>query len=350
MSARLLLTCLLGTAAVAEAPPAVVFEKATIPDRQEQQPAALTALVPKGWKVQGGPKWYPTFVHQVSFELRVGNPAGDEQVEVFPTYWFTHSENNPFPPRPMTPYMGQVWLAPHDPVEMLEKVTVPGFRAAQRPRVTQREELKDLARGFARADGQAVKAGRVRVEYEARGRPVEEDFYIVLSYYQLKTAAGSILNWSPVVMPFAVRAARGKLDAASSTLLACAFSVQPTPAYYKAMRLAQTKFIGNMVLYQELDRQDARAIFKTRADIAEVYQNIWKEKSRADQRTFETRQDLLGGVAPYRGEGSTYLLPHTHKYQWASNDGTTVILTDDINYDPGIGSRVRWERLTGAKR
>lgn len=350
MTARFLLTCLMGSTAVADGPAAVVFEKATIADRTAAQSAALTALVPKGWRVQGGPKWYPNFVHQVSFELRVDNPAGDEQIEMFPTYWFIHAENSQFPPRSMTPYMGQVWLAPHDPVDMLEKVTIPGFRTTQQPRITQREQLKELATGFARNDGQAVKAGRVRVEYETGGKRVEEDFYLVLSYYQLKTPTGTTTTWSPVVMPFAARAAKGKLDAASSTLLACAFSIQPTPAYYKTLRLAQTKFIGNLARYQELDRQDARAIFKTRADIAEVYQNIWKERGESNRRAFETRQDLLGGVAPYRGGESTFLLPHTHKYQWASEDGATVILTDDINYDPGIGSRVRWEKLAGVKR
>lgn len=350
MSSSGMLLLLGGVSLMAAEPSLRILERKTIEDAAVKQPAALTLLVPKGWKVAGGPKWYPAFVHQVSFELTVTPPAGLDQVEMFPTYWFTHSTDNPFPPRPLDRYMGQVWLEPHGVLDMLEKVTVPGFRSAMRPKITRREELSVLAEGFVRADGQTVQAGRVRIEYALHGSMVEEDFYLVLTYHRLRTMNGVIVTWSPAIMPFALRAEKGKLDAASPLLSAIAFSIQPTPDYYKALRLAQTRFLGNLAEFQRLDRLDAREIFRTREDIQAVYRNIWKERGEANQRMHRTRQDLLGGVAPYSNGDATFLLPHTHKYQWASEDGSTVILSDDVNLDPNTGSRFRWTRLKEAQR
>lgn len=341
---------LLGQSVKSAKPTTQRLVRMTLGDANIGESSALTLLVPEKWSVSGGPKWYPAFVHQVSFELTIRETNGLAQVQMFPTYWFTHSTDNPYPPKPLDPYMGQVWLEPYRPVDLLELITIPGFRTAEKPRITQREELKELARYFARSDGQSVEAGRVRIEYTINGQPVEEDFYIVTTYYRLRTQGGVITTWSPALMPFAVRAARGMLDTLSPTLLATAFSIQPTPSYFKAIRIAQTRAIGNMARMQELDRQDAREIFKTREDINAIYREMWNARNKSNQRTFETRQDLLGGVAPYSGGNSNYLLPNTHKFQWVSQDGKTVILTDDINLDPNINSSSRWERLKEMKR
>jgi hypothetical protein len=246
--------------------------------------------------------------------------------------------------------MGQVWLEPHNATDMLEKITIPGFRNSFKPTVTQREELKELAKAFRRDDGQTVQAGRVRIEYQERGTTYEEDFIIVLTYYTLKTTFGTIINWSPAIMPMAIRAKKGQLDPQRATLMSIALSLRPTPEYYQTIRLAQTRFIGNMAEFQRLDRMDAAAIDKSRADLQAITQSIWKERGESQDRTYQTRNDLLGGVAPYQGRDREFILPHSHKFTWSSDDGTTVILTNDPNYDPNIGSRDGWQKLSVVKR
>lgn len=351
---RELLTAAVLTSAVAAAtaePRAVTLERVSIGDRGTRTDKALTLLRPKGWQVNGGVTWYRNFVHQASFELTVADPNGPRQVEMFRTYWFTHMQNAVFPPKRLDAYMGQVWLEPHTPADMLEQVTIPGFRQQYRPKVVAREELKDLAKAFARNDGQEVRAARVRVAYTLDGVAVEEDFYLVLSYLRTRTAdLGDIWNWSPVIMPFAVRAEKGKLDAASPTLLSVAFSINPTPEFFKSIRLAQLKFQGDLRKMQDITRRDAAAVFEHYRSINAISRDLWADRAASNERRYRTTNDLLGGVAPYTdGSGTVYVLPHSHKYQWAGTNDT-VILTDDPNFDPNVGSRYTWERLTETRR
>lgn len=357
MIRRILTAVLLATAApVLAADPPVTFEKVTITDPAARNATAVELLKPKGWKVTGGMTWHLNLVHQVCFQATVANPNGLEQYEAFPWAKRVYITNPPYPMREGTNYNGRIWSEPMSPEDLFENVTFPGMRRGVKPTSVTHHQMKEVAKAYEKLTGVTVKAVRTRVEYTLKGEAVEEDFYLVFCYNRSDMSAavgrpGVVSTmWEPVVSPFAVRAAKGKLDTASPTLLTVANSVTAAEGYVKHVGLVQAEFYKRVAF----EIQDATALSQmwlnhlrsTRA----MQQAVWDHRAATTDRQHRDVRDVLGGVAPYTdGSGTTYVLPNTYKYQWAGPDGT-VILTDDANYDPNVGSRHTWAKLKDGKR
>ena len=77
----------------------LVMERQLISDRSGMafNQDAGTFLEPSGWNVSGGVKWYPKYAYLVSFEIKVANPNGLEQVELLPAYYFIWSSDKIVP-------------------------------------------------------------------------------------------------------------------------------------------------------------------------------------------------------------------------------------------------------------
>jgi hypothetical protein len=196
-----------------------------------------------------------------------------------------------------------------------------------------------------------VRATRTRVEYRLNGRPVEEDFYMILGYSSVNLGFGNVLTvWWPVVPPFALRAARGELDAATPQMLAVAHSTWLNP-----------KWIAEVVYVQDLFRQrmnnasaNAVNLSKHLSAVNDSIMNMIREsyeyRQRVTDRAHQKFSDYILGVQVYTGAGRPVQLPSGYNHAWAGSNGTYV-LSNQPNFNPNNGhGNVTWTRLQPVTR
>jgi len=346
--------CLVGAIANFAAAQPLVFEKHTIRDPLAVNQDAVSFLKPRGWKVEGGIKWYHNFIHLACAEVKVMNPNGLEQLETLPYVnccWFV----NAILPLPRgANYMGSIVHEPiDDPREVIEKLSLPQLRGKFNPRVVDSRELPEVAKALSQANGGAkVRSGRVRIEYQLNGQMVEEDIYLSLYFaeHDLGIRNERVIKWGPAWPPFALRAAKGKLDQATPLLLAIANSGRPEPRWFAEYQYVCSLFmnrigndIRNATEISDTIRRNGDEIFKTYSDA------YWK-RAASQERMSRNYSNYVRGVEQYSTPFERYpvQLPSGYKYAWAGNNGGYT-LSNEAGFDPNVGGSTDWRLLKVAE-
>ena len=345
-----LLTATTAGIAAAEPPKEFVLEQVTVKDPMVNNMVAGTLYKPKGWKFDGGMKWYPETYHQVCFEARVSDPNGPQQYEALPwcsCIWLTQT----IVPIPrMSNYIGCLFLEPMTPAEVNEKLMVATTRKQYKPRVVKHYDMPEVAKFFSKALGGAeVKATRTRVEYKLDGKTVEEDFYLVLGYSSSNILGSTCTVWGPVVPPFALRAARGELDDATPRLLSIAHSGWLNPKWADEVGYVQSLFIKRMYKASADAVELSKRISANNDYILGIMRESRDYRNAVEDRAAKNFSDYIRGVQEYGGNGSHYTLPSGYSYAWASGNGT-VVLTNNANYNPNVGGTGTWTLLKPVTR
>src|SRR5579864_9515421 len=230
-AAAVFAACVLAGAVRPEQP--MEFEKHTVSDPVAVNKDAMAFLKPKGWKVDGGIKWYMNLWNQACLEVRVNNPNGLEQIETFPWAYCTWIQN-PIVPMPRgSNYLGAIVEPPtDDPKEYVRRYTIPMLRRGAT--ITGYQEMPEVAKSLTALNGGTkMRAGRTRIEYKVNGQPVEEDIYVslYLTSFSLAMNSANIL-WGPALPPYGLRGAKGQLDAATPLMLPCVNSVSINPYWW----------------------------------------------------------------------------------------------------------------------
>jgi len=126
----------------------LVMERQLIRDRSGMafNQDAGTFLKPSGWNVSGGVKWYPKYAYLVSFEIKVANPNGLEQVEMLPAYYFIWSTDKIVPRVPGEYAAGATLMPPvEDPKEVIRTITLPQLRGPD-ARIMGSQEMPEIAK------------------------------------------------------------------------------------------------------------------------------------------------------------------------------------------------------------
>src|SRR5471032_1705528 len=146
-----------------------------------------------------------------------------------------------------TNYMGNVVLKPRTPAEVIEQITIPLYRKGLNAKVVGHYPMPEIAKIIEKSLGVTVKAVRTRIAYTLNRQEVEEDFYLILSYASADIGGGNVSTiWGPVTAPFALRAAKGELDAATPRLLTVAHSGWLNPKWCDEVGGVQALFIKRM--------------------------------------------------------------------------------------------------------
>jgi hypothetical protein len=328
------------------------MEQVAVRDPVAKNMVAGTFLKPKGWKSTGGMKWYMESTHQVCFEAKVYNPDGLEQYEALPWCYCTWMTRPIFPLRPMSNYLGNQVLPPMAPKDVIEKVSLPAARKGLNPRVVGHRDMPDVAKYFAAASGSNnVRATRTRVEYRLNGQWVKEDFYLILSYTSMDIGGGNVTTlWGPVVPPFALRAAKGELDAATPKLLAIAHSGWINPKWADEVAYVQSLFMKRMnngiVDAGKLSKQ----ISANNDHILNLMRQSRETRWAAEDRAAKNFSDYIRGVQVYAGGGGRNVqLPGGYSHAWAGSNGTYV-LSNDPNFNPNDSGNTTWTQLRAVTR
>lgn len=209
-----------------QARPAQMTEHRIV-DGQHQGLIVSTFAHPGVWRAQSQVVWnmqhtsLPVMVSAVTF-----NPNGVESFEFLPPQVFFWLEND-FGTVPIGQNShGLVRMPPRPAPDALANLVIPYFRGGrQNFRVTNVQPVPNLWAVFNDPPPGQGEGLMAHVEYEERGRAVEEEFYGVYSWNQ-----GMQLNWGFGRL-ICFRAERGQLDVMRETFWRIASSLQPNPQW-----------------------------------------------------------------------------------------------------------------------
>jgi hypothetical protein len=229
---------------------------------------------------------------------------------------------------------------------------IPKFRPdLARAKITGHEDLPEMAKLIANQVHQyeprsVVRAGRVRFEYELRGRPVEEE--LSLGYIELPNPQFHLDTWE-VSHLVSVRAPKGSLDQAKITQKVIQNSICPGIAF--CVKLDQFCTQMNHLRVEEIRETGRRSkLFAEMANKAsdEKAAQYWAAQ-KANAQLSDARAEYNRSVTPYdTGDGKKVELPNGYTHAWIGENGN-IIQTNDGLYNPNtdldLGPHTGWKEM-----
>ena len=313
------------------------------------------ALIPAGWKVEGGVVWELSNTYfPAQCRLQVFDPKGVSSLGSYPNlyyFWSSSPMSQQLMP-PGTNYMGCIVRYPiEDPIKAVRELVLPAYRKELlRARVVEQEELPKMADKVTEASEKMpgtkylVKACRIRFEYEVDGQPVEEDLYAVLETRVIPQMQS--MNWT-VSNITSNRAAKGKMEELRGIQKIIERSVRPNLEWTnKYVQFVQAMHnIGMEAIHQAGVR--SKIIANISNDISDTMRKSYENTQAANDRISEARSQTMRGVTPYEaGGGRKVELPSEFKQAWRTNDGQYIV-SNDPNYNPNadLNNHSTWEEM-----
>lgn len=347
--ATLLLAALVAPVSAADEP--LRLELLKVHDPAVGGDEAFRMLIPKGWKTEGGVRWMPDRSNLATVAMRIYNPKGVEALEMLPLTPFTWTEGGvPFFPIGKI-YLGNEVMPPvRDAAEFVRKVVLPRQReGVEGLRVTQTAPLPEIAaavRETVQEPGgtKRVDATRVRVEFKAGGRELEEDIYCVVVYATAAMLPGTTF-WGPERLG-AFRAEKGKLDGLSGLLQAMVASVRVDMGWFSKYQQVVRMWQQNQMQAIRNAGELSRYIARTNDEISAMMRESYDNRQRSQDRINERFSRYVRGVETYENsfEGRDVDLPSGYNEAWVSGQGE-YILSNDPNFNPNVGSTTGWRRM-----
>jgi hypothetical protein len=312
---------------------------------------AFRMLIPAGWKTEGGVRWMHDRSNLATVAMRIYNPNGVEALELLPLTPFTWTEGGvPFFPVGSI-YLGNEVLPPvRDAAEFVRQIVLPRNRGGvEGLRVTQTAALPDVVaavREGVQEPGvnKRVDAARVRVEYQERGRAIEEDIYCVVVYANAAMLPNTTF-WGPERMG-AFRAEKGKLDRLAGLLQAMTSSVRLNMGWFNKYQQVVHLWQQNQMQAIRNAGELSRYISRTHDEISTMMRESYENRQRSQDRINERFSRYVRGVETYDDsfEGRPVELPSGYNEAWVSGQGE-YILSNNPNLNPNVGSTTEWRRM-----
>ena len=336
-------------------PPADVlrFKTLRVMDRPDMIGGeAMSLLIPATWEGEGSVFWrlHPTM--PAGALIRIYNPGGPDAFEAWPAQpysWGGMLAMTGFPEG--SNYLGnEVRPPPANAFEYIERYVLPQVRAGVAFRMVARAEMPELAAAL-RAQSAAggnylpteITAGRVRVEYELDGQPIEEDFYCALT--KIFLPGGNMVIWNADQLG-AMRAAQGQLDDQARILQTMVSSIRLNPQWLNRYQ----QLVEALTAYQNRQIANAgvlsRIISQTHAEITESRQQAYEQRQATMDRISDSYSQYIRGVDEYRNPdtGTRVELPSGYSHAWRGlND--EYIVTDNPNFNPNVELNGNWTAL-----
>lgn len=339
----------------------VRFRKISVQDRPEGIGGeAFTFLCPVDWRVEGGLIWREHPVMPATTHLRAFNPRGLEQLESLPTLGFSWGgmlQQTGFPPGSMY-YGNEVRPPVRDAAQYITDIILPRYRGAVQLRITGSQELPEWGQAVATASEleqlamtgvqAGCSAGKVRVEYEVDGQPVEEDFYVALVTTVLPGGMGPLYTQSGERV-HAMRAAKGQLDSATRIMQTMVTSIRQNLQWFSTYnQLCATLREIEMGRIRTAGRI-SEIISQTSSEIGDMQMESWNRRNASEDRISKAWSQVNRGVEEYYSpiEQRPIELPSGYTDAWVNAAGEYVV-SDNANFDPNVELNGSWQRLQRA--
>lgn len=339
------------------------FARHSIVDQQNGGAVVSTFAHPREWRASSQVVW--TMEHtEVPVQVRASafNPNGVESFEFLPMQAFYWLEND-YGTVPIGHNShGLVRMPPMPAPKALAELVIPHFRGdRQNLRVTGVQPVPNLWQVFNDPPPPQGESLMARVEYEERGRAIEEEFYGVYSWNQ-----GQQYNWGFGRL-FCFRSERGQLDRLRETFWQIANSVQFNPQWNQLheqiLQQLKNRFMGGISDYYDRVQREQAAVQQNIANNAQI--NV-RRNAQVNASIDQTRQaihersqyhytpqdafgDALRNQTPYHDPNSTAGNPHYVEGNplYVKTDGRGNFRTsNDPTYDPNHHEDGNWVDAT----
>jgi hypothetical protein len=330
-------------------------------DEQGIGTEAFKMLIPVEWNYEGGIQWVldNPGMPAVS-QIRVWNPNGTEQFQVFPNQAFFWTDNEGtlqlFPVG--SKYFGNEVRPPLNPLQALGQVVIPAFRAGvQDLKIVKEEEITNLVLPEEMSSQSplqtSTKAGKVRIEYSENGRVYEDEIYCTVeaTYYPLQSTFGSYTNimWG-VNYIGSFRAEKGELDANARIFQAVSDSVTLNLNWFNKYVQVIESLIRMQIQQIQNIGQLGSIIAQTGEEIRQENLDLYNHREAMNDRVSQQFTEYVRGVDTYYNplEGKNVELPTGYDNAWVNNLGE-YILAENPSYNPNIGGNQNFQRIELAK-
>ncbi len=323
---------------------------------------AFRLLIPKGWQAQGSITWSANPALPTQSRFRFHDPDSQSELNIFPSQSYFWTDNQVFlrtnPPGSLR--FGTLVARPIEMKTSFVRIIIPNFRSGvSKLRIVEQKnvpELAQLAQGqpapgvIARAEG-----GKVRIEYQEKGRLMEEEIYAAVSQF-ITRQPGSFLspdysiNYWYIDYIFSFKAEKGKLDDQSKLFQTMIYSLKVAPQYF-----AKVVNVKEMLAQMAIQRIHATGrigeiIAQAGSDIRADQQQAWEQRQQVQERIAQNFSDYVRGVERFHDPlaGKEVELPAGYGHAWANNLGEYIV-SDSPSYNPNIGSSHHWELLKPAR-
>lgn len=320
---------------------------------------AFSLLIPADWTFQGGVQWLmsnPGMPAVIAF--RAQNPRGVEAFEAFPNlpfYWTNDPMlNMTFPVGSL--YYGNEVRPPGPALQVLREIVIPRFRG-QAPglQVVDQEQLPTLAAEMQASSPVAptqlssADGARVRIQVHQADRTVEEDVYGVVEVSQqpgpMMVGGVQHVFWMADYL-FSFRALAGHLDRLSDVFTSMVRSFQLNPGWYSRYSQVSQTMIQNQMQQIHHVGQISRMISQTSDQISDMVMASYNERQRTLDRLSNQFSQAIRGVDAYHDPlgGREVELPGGYRQAWGNGLGEYIV-TDDVTFNPNVGSTQNWEPM-----
>jgi hypothetical protein len=337
-----------GSAVAAPPAPArdsLKFTRLSVKDPGINNIEAVSFLVPAGWKVEGGVKWFPDHSILANLLMRISDPQTGAAIEFLPVQNFTWLTQTVVQMQPGTNYLGNIlWQPITDVPRFIELFYMPQtLRHLQGARVVAREDLPKVAAEVARSLGgqSTVKSARIRYEYRQGDRPWEESVYCTLVYtnWQMGTL------WS-VHSAYLFRAPKGQLDRLTPRMSTTVHSARLSPEWYGGYMYVQKLFLDRMNQSIRNAAAISATITRNSEEIRRMYSESYRLRSESQDRISQSFSEYVRGVDTYKNpyEGRPVQLPSGYNDAWVNSRGE-YLLSNAAGFNPNVGDTTEWRRM-----
>ena len=314
---------------------------------------ALRLLVPADWQFEGEIVWRSHPNYPAAARIRTFNPKGVEEIGMMPNllfYW------NPY----VTMYfpVGGTYLGNEirqpvlEPSAALRTFVIPRYWPNLRgARVIAEEDLPQLAAlGPLKypdlKNSGSFRAGKLRLEFEQNGLPVQQDVYCLIVAFQAPIMGTISTFWGIDEIRYS-KAEKGKLDSQYKLAQAIAYSMKLNLEWFAKYQQLTQMLVQNQINASNRAVELSRYLARTNAQITSTIRQAYENRQTAMDRINERFDNYVRGVEDYRDphSGSVVQLPSGYSEVWANSNGEYV-LSNDPNYNPNIRSPQGWQRIT----
>ena len=314
---------------------------------------AFRFLMPTDWKVEGGVVWRANPARPATVSIRIYDSAGVEEIGAvpdIPCVWAPTLPAFGFPPG--SRYLGAEVRPPiADAVETIRALILPRYPEVRAAKIVKQEELPEMAMAVANAYypdlvGKArFSGGKVRLDYEYQGKPVEMDVYAIVGVWTFPIQGVPMTNWGADGIRYS-RAPNGKLDEQYKLFQTVLYSEKLNIEWLNLYSQIQQIMVNNQIQASNRAVELSRYLTQTNRQISDTVRRSYEQRETATDRAAANFDRYIRGVDQYRNPfGSNVVeLPSGYRDVWANANGE-YILSDNANFNPNVGGTQGWRQM-----
>jgi hypothetical protein len=195
----------------------------------------------------------------------------------------------------------------------------------------------------------------MRIQYQERGRPMEEELYAAVSQFVTDMPGSAFtppyfINYWYIDYTFSFKAERNRLDSQAKVFQTMVYSLKVNPRWFAKVANVREMMAQNAIRGIKSIGRIGDMVAQAGSNMREDQMKDWERRQQANDRIVQNFTDNIRGVERFNDPfaGKEVELPSGYGRAFANNLGEYIV-TDSPSYNPNIGSNLHWEEMTLTK-